>query len=191
MSVVLRRWGCPASPFAVWVSFSFRFGGSWRSVVCWCRSRRSAARLLWRFRAAVRWYRSLWRPGWGGVMRPPARVVGACVPRFGLRWLACRPVRLRVCSFRPFRGRSFVPRRVVFYVVPAFVVVPLFWGAATGMTLRGCSRLALAGCQLFHYCEGFFSLRYLGASPSRARRLNLPELMKVFNVTIPLTSFVP
>ena len=99
----LRRWGCSPSVAAVWVSFSFRFSGSVSSVSVFCRSRRSAARLLWRFRRARRWFRSLWRVGWGGVLVPPAFVAGSRVPRFGLRWLASRRVRVCVSVRAPFR----------------------------------------------------------------------------------------
>lgn len=95
----LRCWGRP-SPGSVAVRFVFRWGRDCRAVVCWCSSRSEAARLLWRFRAALRWARSLWRACWGGILRPPARVVGLEVPRFGLRWLALRPVRVSVGGWR-------------------------------------------------------------------------------------------
>lgn len=83
------------------VSFFFRFGGVLRCVVVWCGSRRAAARLLWRFRAARRWWRS--------SAAPPRSVVGGeQVPRFGLRWLACRGVRVLVAGAGS-RWSSLVP----------------------------------------------------------------------------------
>lgn len=95
-SPVLRFWGLPRCRPGrrrgrpVWsVSFVFRFGsrrvfGGFRAVVCFCSSRREVARLLWRFRAARRWWRS--------SAAPPRSVVGASfVPVFGLRWLASFP----------------------------------------------------------------------------------------------------
>lgn len=101
------------------VSFSFLWGGrfrfrSWLSVSRLCRSRSEAARLLWRFRAARRWWRS--------SSAPPLSVVGGCrVPFRGFRWLAARwvVVRVSVLSGGPVSGRGCVLLRQRVFVVPA------------------------------------------------------------------------
>lgn len=68
-------------PFSV--VFWFRpLGGGVSSVRSRCSSRAGLARLLRRFRLARLAVRSL----------PRSVVPGSVFPRFGLRWLACRPV---------------------------------------------------------------------------------------------------
>lgn len=94
--------------------------------------------------------------------------------------------------FVPSVSWSVLCASACFLICPCFRGRPPLLGGGNGHDATGTAaasrwRAVCSSC----YCEGFFSLRYLGASPSRARRLNLPELMKVFNVTIPLTSFVP
>lgn len=79
--VLLARFG--SSVPVVVVRWVFRWGTGFGSVVTGCPSRSSAARLLWRFRAAGRWWLSPSAP-------PPSCVASASVPRFGLRWLAGR-----------------------------------------------------------------------------------------------------
>lgn len=69
------------------------------SVWCFCSSRSAAARLLWRFRAARRWWRSSAAPPRSSVLRL------TCCPRFGLRWLAARACLVSVRLPRP--GRPF------------------------------------------------------------------------------------
>lgn len=88
------------------VSFFFRFGSrSWRRVAFRCGSRSAVASLLWRFRAARRWWRSSSAPAL-------SRVGGACVVRGSLSWLAARWV---VVSVLPLCGSGRSRR----WVVPA------------------------------------------------------------------------
>lgn len=104
--LLLRFWG-RFSSWSVVVRFAFRWGRGRACVAVACPSRSAAARLLWRFRAARRWVRARWRAGFGGVLVPPARVLASEVPRFGLRWLACRRCSVLVlCARVP----SAVPR---------------------------------------------------------------------------------
>ncbi len=69
--------------------FYFRWQGGLGSVLFRFRFRAEAARFLLRFRAARAWWRS-------SAASPRSVVAGRVVPRFGLRWLACRPCLLVV-----------------------------------------------------------------------------------------------
>lgn len=127
-SPVLRWWGLRrVSRLArrglasgrVFVVFLFRFGsrrvwGGFRAVVSCCASRSEAASLLWRFRAARRWWRSSAAPARSSAVWPG-------VPVFGLRWLAWRPCAVAVLPRLPgarsaFRGLSWPFGRVRFSV---------------------------------------------------------------------------
>ena len=84
-------------PFAVVVSFSWR--GRVACVSWFFFSRRRVARLLWRLRAARRWWRS--------SSAPSRSVVGrSAVPRFCLRWVVAAPCVVSVFR-RGFPGRRF------------------------------------------------------------------------------------
>ncbi len=85
----------------------FRWRCGFRSLRFVFASRSAAARWLWRFRAARRWWRSSSAP-------PRSVVVGSVVPRFGLRWLAARKLSLFSWSVVPRPGcrpvfRSLLP----------------------------------------------------------------------------------
>lgn len=75
-----RHWGLGAFS----VSFVFPFGMSteFHCVVSSCQSRVALAQLLWKFRAARRWWRSSAAPP--RSLRPDLWNI----PRYGLRWLA-------------------------------------------------------------------------------------------------------
>jgi len=89
-----RCWSLLWEVFVVW--FRFRVSVSWRlrsegplsrpAVFSWeCASRREAARLLWRLRAARRWWWSVPRLGSAGWCRLAAE--GRLPSRGSLRWL--------------------------------------------------------------------------------------------------------
>lgn len=120
--MLLRSFGSGS----VVVSFSF----SWRSSVgvvrvC-CPSRSAAARLLWRFRSARRSLVSFWSSRvWSlpGVVVPVAAcsrcVVASRFPLFGVRWLACRSVVVRVFALSPRRWLpAFAPSFVASFPSP-------------------------------------------------------------------------
>lgn len=103
-------WG-PASASSVCVVFSPVGRVCPSRVVCRVGSRSAAARLLWRFRAARRWWRSVPLVGSGAWVAS-----GLSFPVPGsLRWLASRPVVVAV------RGGSVGGRRRSAFVssVPA------------------------------------------------------------------------
>lgn len=91
---VLARFGSGSGLWSVVFLVPWRAGCA--CVLVSCSSRSACARLLWRFRAARRWVRRFAvRSGWGGVP-VPVPSVSLSLPLFGLRWLACRPVGVRV-----------------------------------------------------------------------------------------------
>lgn len=109
-AVLLRSFGSGS----VVVSFSFSWRSSVGEVRVCCRTRRDAARVLLRFRAARRVMAAFWWSSGGaqvwdlaGVCLPfssRARcVVADRQPLFGLRWLACRSVVVRVFALSPRR----------------------------------------------------------------------------------------
>lgn len=96
---VLRSFGVESAPFAV--VFAFRWRGAWAAVVSRVASRREAARLLRRLRAARRAVLA--------ARLPRSAVWGAAFPRFCLRWLACRPLCVGVFSSSGLIGRRVRP----------------------------------------------------------------------------------
>lgn len=90
--VVLARFGS-----GLWsVCFVFRWRGGPGVVRVACPSRSACVRLLWRLRSARAWVRRFGsRLCWGGVRCPRPGVV-LSLPFCGLRWLACRPLSVRV-----------------------------------------------------------------------------------------------
>ena len=92
------------------IAFTFRWGNAphdmgW--VRIYCASRSAAARVLWKYRRARRWWRSVPVPGSGAWLRGR---FAEQVSRFGLRWLAARWCTVSVSS----------PHRVgLRFVVPA------------------------------------------------------------------------
>lgn len=96
---VLRSFGVEAAPFAV--VFAFRWRGAWAAVVSRVASRRDAARLLRRLRAA--------RSAVLAARLPRSSVWGAAFPRFCLRWLACRALCVGVFASSGLIGRRVRP----------------------------------------------------------------------------------
>lgn len=99
----LCKWGRGS----IRLTFFFKWGGELRGIQIRCQNRSEAARQLWRYRLARKW--------WLSCNVPYSVVGGSMVTRYGLRWIAVRENQLcyrtrqdkvRLIKFKPARLRE-------------------------------------------------------------------------------------